>query len=161
MSGITIRGTEMTNTGHATLSDFRVAIHGLRNGVDSWKTLSESPDATEAQKDGYARLTCDYVDSIRELFANRHGASFPTFEYDNPIVNDENDTPESDESNHATESEINAAIALGEAVSASLTTVTMDIVNDTETVEVTPEALESAIATVAEKVTTKKVKATK
>lgn len=135
----------MTNTGHATLSDFRVAIHGLRNGVDSWKTLSESPDATEAQKDGYARLTCDYVDSIRELFANRHGASFPTFEYDNPIVNDENDTPESD-TIHATESEINAAIALGEAVSASLTTVTMDIVNDTETVPA---------------VTTKKVKATK
>lgn len=142
----------MTNTGHATLSDFRVAIHGLRNGIDSWRTLSKDENATEAQKDGYARLTCDYVDSIRELFANRHGASFPTFEYDNPIVNDENDTPESateylgfdddserretDESNHATESEI-------------------------ETVEVTPEALESAIATVAEKVTTKKVKATK
>jgi hypothetical protein len=89
----------------ATLSDFRNTIHDLRNGVASWKSLSNAETATDSDKEMYAALICEYTVAIADVFANRHGTSFPanveseSTETENDTENDtpetENDTPES------------------------------------------------------------------
>jgi hypothetical protein len=81
----------------ATLSDFRNTIHDLRNGVASWKSLSNAETATDSDKEMYATLICEYTVAIADVFANRHGTSFPANVESTP-ESVENDTPETTES---------------------------------------------------------------